>query len=250
MNDTERLLRHLEDLAQRATQTGSAHSKFLTPSQAFVAQTHFKNRRDILFGLDGGFLPAERSLAVFTQPDWGVFVREEALAALAISHRQQDTLRHQDILGATLGLGLGREAVGDIVVLPGRASLVCLAPMAAFLCSELQTVGRTGVKTEQIPLENLPEPAATLEERTASVASLRLDAVLAAAFCCSRSEAGQAIRAGRVQLAHRQCLELSKTVQEGDIFSLQGKGRAKLLATEGLSRKGRLRIVLGLYTGI
>lgn len=247
MEEKALLLTRMEDLCGKAQKTGVAHSRFLTPQEGAEVSRAYANRRDVALQLDGGFAGAERCVAVFTQPDWGVYQPYEVLAGLRLAHRAQDIVRHQDVLGAVLGLGLSRDVLGDILIEPGRASTVCLASMAGFIMAELDKVGRVGVKVSRLALEELPSLAPALQEKQASVASLRLDAVLAAAFNLSRGDAAEAIKAGRVQLAHRECLNPAQAVAAGDILSLRGKGRARLLAANGLSRKGKLRITLGMF---
>lgn len=247
MDETKLLLTHMEDLAQKALRQGAAHSGFLTPAAAAQVQATYSNRRDVSLLLDGGFAGAERPIAVFLQPDWGAYEQADALCALAITYRRQDEVRHKDILGAVLGLGLSRDVLGDIVVQPGAAHLVCLAKVTGFITQQLDKVGRVGVEIVEIPLQNLPDLAPRLTEKQLTVASMRLDAVVAAAFHCSRGDAAGAILAGRVQLAHRECLNTAKQVRQGEIVSVRGWGRIKVLAINDLSRKGRQRIVLGYY---
>lgn len=247
MDENSLLLTHMEDLALRAQKTGMAHSKFLTAAQAGLVHAAYRNRKDVQLLLDGGFTEAERQIAIFLQPEWGSFAQEDILAGLLIHHRKQDTIRHKDVLGALLGLGLSRDVIGDIATQEDGAAAACLTSMAPFICQQLQLIGRVGVTITQVPPSGLPSLAVTLDEKEATVASLRLDAVLCAAFNLSRSEAGELIRAGLVQLAHQPCLDTTKTVQPEDILSLRGKGRVKLLAVKNLSRKGRQWITLGFY---
>lgn len=241
------LLTHMKDLTLKAQRDGMAHSKFLTAREALAVGDAYKNRHDILLRLDGGFAEAERRVAVFTQPDWGAYAPEEVLSGLRLVYRAQDTVGHRDILGAILGLGLSREVLGDIVVEPGCAWAVCLTSIADYIARELNKAGRVGITSERITLAELPQGAVSLRERQATVASLRLDAVVAAAFQWSRTDACEAIRAGRVHLAHQECLDVAKTVRGGDIISVRGKGRVKLLEVNELSRKGRQRIALGFF---
>lgn len=247
MDDKTLLLTHMEDLARRAQRVGWAAGKFLTPGQAAQVEQAFGTRRDVALALDGGFAGAERQVAIFTQPDWGSYDRGEVLAALRLGYRPQDSLRHQDILGAILGLGLSREVLGDISAGAGQAFVVCLAPMADFIADELKQAGRVGLSAGRLPLEELPDLAPQLQEKTVSVASLRLDAVVAAAFNWPRTQAAEAILAGRVSLAHQPCENVSRPVEPGQVFSVRGAGRVKLLRAEGTTRKGRQRVVLGYY---
>lgn len=247
MDEAKLLQSHMEDLAQKAGREGCAHSGFLSQSEAAQVGILYKNRTDVVLQLDGGFEGAERQIAVFLQPDWGVYIHEETLAALALVHRPQDEVRHKDVLGAVLGLGLTRDVLGDIHIAPGRATLVCLARIAGFITQQLEKVARVGVTVQALPLADLPDLSPALTEKQLTVASLRLDVVTAAAFNFSRSHAAQAIAAGRVQLAHRECLNSAQPVPTGAIISVRGTGRVKLLAAGGETRKGRLRITLGYY---
>ena len=59
-------------------------------------------------------------------------------------------------------------------------------------------VGRTEVTTTLLSLDEVPEfPQAERKTQTATVSSLRLDAVLAAMLHCSRGQACEWIAAGR-----------------------------------------------------
>ena len=83
---------------------------------------------------------------------------------------------------------------------------------------------------------------------TKAVASLRLDAVLCAAFGLSRAKGAELISAGTVSLDHQPCLQPSKEISEGALISVRGMGRARLLEIGGTSRKGRVFIKIGLYS--
>ncbi len=247
MDETALLLARMEELARVAEKTGTAHSKFLSPAQGLAVQQAFAGRGDVALRLEGGFAHAERQVAVFTQPQWGSYQPEEILAGLSLSWYKGDSLRHQDLLGAALGLGLSREVLGDMVLEEASGQLVCLRPMAAFLAEEWRQAGRVKVTVREIPLSALGSAAPQLEEKRVTVASPRLDAVLAAAWNIPRAEAAETIRAGRVWLDHQPCLDVAKPLREGQLVSIRGKGRVKILAAGELSRKGRLWLTLGFY---
>lgn len=91
-----------------------------------------------------------------------------------------------------MGLELRREALGDIVLpadTPGTAYVFALETAGELICRELLQVGRTEVTTTLLSLDEVPEfPQAERKTQTATVSSLRLDAVLAA---CSIAAAGR-----------------------------------------------------------
>ena len=240
------MIAHMTDLAARAVKAGAAHSKFLTPSEAEEARRYFIRRNDVTLTFDGGFADAERTVVIFANAEWGGVEREDVLAALSLMYRKQDHIAHRDILGAILALGIERGAVGDIC-LGNPSYVVCLRYMADFIRDNLKQVGRVGLAVEREPLSALPKITHTLDEKTGTVASLRFDAVTAAIFNLSRGVAAEYIVQGNAQLAHRICEDASEAVSVGEIISVRGLGRAKLLEIGGQSRKGRYWIKFGVY---
>ena len=228
------LISHLHDLEHR-----QAVGKFLTPTEAAEALRLHGPR----VALEGGFRDAERVIPIFAEG----FDPGDYLAAIQLRFRPQDTLTHRDILGAVLGLGLERSVLGDIVVAEGQAWLVCLARIADFILENFDQAGKVGLRAESIPLSALPGAAKELREQRGTVASLRLDALLAEAFRCSRGAAEELLAQGLVRLRHEETRDGAAKVREGDVISVRGKGRVKLLQAGETSRKGRIWVTIGHY---
>ncbi|MBR0537774.1 MAG: hypothetical protein IJK40_06460 [Clostridia bacterium] len=76
---------------------------------------------------------------------------------------------------------------------------------------------------------------------------MRLDALVAAGFSLSRSEAARAIGQGKVWLNQVQTLRPDAAVAENALVSLRGAGRFRLEAVEGETRKGRWAVRLFVY---
>jgi len=238
----------MEDLADRAAKTGWSASRFLTPSEAQSVTEFFRRRRDVALTFDGGFNDAERTRAIFVNPAWGESVRTELIAALKITYRPQDMLTHRDILGALMALGIERDTVGDILTGEGGAFLSCLPELSRYIVENLTKAGRAGVTINEIGLDELPAKQEELTVKTDTVASLRLDAVLCAAFGLSRTKAAEIIASGRVGLDHQECLQPAKELREGSLLSVRGLGRAKLLEVGGTSKKGRIFVQIGVLS--
>jgi len=242
------LIAHMEDLAAKAAKTGWAASRFLTPAETRGIGEYFRYKR-VSLSFDGGFEDAERVRAVFVNPEWGECNRSDLFSALKITYRPQDTLGHRDILGALMALGIGRDTIGDIISEENTAVFVCLPELSGFIKDNLTKAGRVGIDVLEITLDELPAKREELNIKSDTVASLRLDAVLCAAFGLSRTKAAELIIAGRVSLDHVLCVQPAKDLSEGALLSVRGMGRAKLLETGGMSRKGRVFVKIGLYGG-
>ena len=245
-NDEERfLMRHIEDLAHTAFSRGIArYSAFLSDREQDLARAALC-RADVEdgFRFEGGWPDAERKvLCLEPEGSYGeapiccVRLQCRALPGAALP-------AHKDYLGSLMGLALKREALGDIVLpedQPGTAYVFALEPAAQLICRELFQAGHTELTTALLPLEEVPQfPQAEREVRSATVSSLRLDAVLAAMLHCSRGQACEWIAAGRVEINHLPAESAHAPVYEGDVFTVRGKGRFGLTALPGKSKKDR-----------
>ena len=244
-NDEERyLMRHIEDLARTAQARGIArYSSFLSDREQDLARAALNRVGAEDFRFDGGWQDAERKLLCL-EPE-GCFPGNP-LCCVRLRCRIQpggDPPSHRDYLGSLMGLELKREALGDIVLpadQPGVAYVFALETAAELICQELRQAGHTDLTAELLPLDELPEfPQAERETRTATVSSLRLDAVLAAMLRCSRGMAADLITAGRVEINHLPVESVHAPVYERDVFTVRGKGRFCLTALPGKSKKDR-----------
>lgn len=245
-NDEERyLMRHIEDLADAAFSRGIArYSAFLSDREQDLARAAL-GRVGVRDGwrFDGGWPEAERRVLCL-EPEYSygecpvrcVQLQCRALPGAALP-------AHKDYLGSLMGLELRREALGDIVLpadTPGTAYVFALETAGELICRELLQVGRTEVTTTLLSLDEVPEfPQAERKTQTATVSSLRLDAVLAAMLHCSRRQACEWIAAGRVEINHLPAESAHAPVYEGDVFTVRGKGRFGLTALPGKSKKDR-----------
>ncbi len=151
---------------------------------------------------------------------------------------------HRDYLGALLGLGIKREKLGDILVNEQTAQVIVAEEIAGFVEANLNQVGSWRVQVNALSPEALHLPEQTVEEIHCTLASLRVDALAAAGYKMSRAKMAAEIKAQRLSLNWKVCLNPAASVKPGDVLSLRGKGRLKVIEAEGKSRKGRIFVLL------
>lgn len=155
---------------------------------------------------------------------------------------------HRDLLGALMGLGVVREHLGDIVLDESCAYLCCTGEIAPFIMNNLQSAGSVHLKIERLDEPpRLPPPVGKTIRTT--VASPRLDAMLAAGFDLSREQARQMVVQGKTRVNYRLQLKPDISLEEGDLVSVRGLGRFKLMENNGTTRKGRASMTLFRYGG-
>lgn len=196
----------------------------------------------------GGISGAERQVAVY-MPDYYEaedFLKSEdgPVAALRVRYSSYDSLNHRDFLGSLLGQGIKREVLGDLLPGDGYCDVLVLREMASYLSSQLTQVGRARVQTEEILLSEIQVPEQKFKRIVDTVASLRLDSVLASGFQQGRSKASGYIVAGKAEVNHMTVLKPDAPVEEGDIISVRGLGKLRVAQVKGQTKKGRIALVL------
>ena len=245
------LARVLDKLELAQNRSVPAHTPFLSPAeQACVSDllNAAGHPRHFFFG---GFEGAERQICIFL-PDWQeqedwLAAPEGTLTALHATFPKDADPSHRDVLGSLMGLGITREKLGDILFSPGGCDVLCLADAAPILLSQWDSVGRWKIKLQQSSLSQLEVKPPEVRTIRDTVATLRLDAVLASGFSTSRGKAADLISAGRVMVNHRECLKADKPVAQGDVLTCRGFGKCVVKEVLGQSRKGRIMLVLERY---
>ena len=195
---------------------------------------------------DGGYEGAERQILAFL-PDWAEDCQDQLRFLRAEFPKQEPAPAHRDLLGSLMGLGITREKLGDILVGDHSADLVVAPTLADFLLENWISAGRTHIRVKAIDRWELLVPEEHVEEVRTTVSTLRLDALVAAAFPMSRSKAADLIRAGKVSLDHLPSEKPDRLLQEGSLITARGYGRVQLETINGETRKGRLSVVLKKY---
>lgn len=202
--------------------------------------------------LYGGFPEAERKAAFF-MPDY--FPEEalpkEELVCLRIRPLQKkfaEELTHRDYLGALMNLGIKRDRIGDILVDRDsrEAWVFAAAPISDMIRSELIRVRHTSVEAREEKAENcVVRPA--YDCRTGTVASERLDAVLAFVFRLSREKAREMVDREDVAVDGRPAAAPGMTLKAGSRVTARGFGKFIFDGIEKETKKGRMVISVRLF---
>lgn len=212
---------------------------FLDERQALLASGAAARQRDVRFALEGGYEGAARVLfgafPLFVEPERESF----PLEAVTVCFRAGAQLSHRDLLGSLMSLGVERDVLGDLLLEDGRAVFFARSEMAPFFVDQLKKVGGEGVRVSagaQMPLPG----GAGFAELSATIASARLDCVVAALCNCSRGVAAEMIGKGMVLLNFTECTAVAADVAEEDQISVRGKGKFAIDQMGPQTKKGRL----------
>lgn len=242
-NEKEKhFVRRIEELYLLSQKRGiSRYSCFLTSREQALAQMVLNRYNSQEYSFEGGYSEAERKILCLEPAD---IFDEPPICCVRVELLNREIAQHRDYLGAVLGLGLERDCLGDILIdadNPSVAYLFVLKHVSSLLCDELTSIGRYAAITKLF-YGNVPYKEPERVIKTATVSSLRADAVIAAMLQCSRSQAVDLLRAGKVEVNHVSLSNSHASIYEDDLITIRGKGRYRLKSLGGKSRKDRLFI--------
>jgi len=198
----------------------------------------------------GGYDGAERKMLIYL-PDYldESFLQQEGspLVCLRATWFAGDTLSHRDLLGALMGAGIGRETVGDICMSQGSCDFFVTDEIAPYILQNFTSAGRTRLHLEAIPLDAVQIPEPETKEIRDTVASVRLDSVIASGFRIGRNLASQYVSTGKAAIDGLPCEKPDKAVAEGSKISVRGLGKLRLRTVGGQTKKGRINIIIDRY---
>jgi len=251
----------LDDLMKRADGGYISHSAFLSPSEAFRAEKHFalKGNKDRICFF-GGYASAQRK-QIFLLPEYIPPFDDEnmlfdalaedlydAIKALRITGSGFRALSHRDYMGSILSFGIERETLGDICVLDDHTAIVfCTAEVEKYLLAVMEGVGNDKVKLESIRVDRNMPSTQKYQAFTDTVASDRLDCVVASVCNIAREKGQNLIRGGFVEHNYEQAEKIDARVSAGDIISARGYGKFIIRDISQTTKKGRIRLLADKY---
>lgn len=182
----------------------------------------------------------ERKVVVF-----GSVKKEEVANPIKIFKiKTFETLKHSEIMGAILGLGIKREMVGNIYAKDGIYMFEILEQMSSFIKENLNYISHYKVNIE---LADDPMPTNLLNEDKIIVSSLRLDNVVSSAFDLSRDKAKEMIENKEVQYNYSTDLKCDQKIEIPSFLSCRRKGKMLISKIDGKTRKDKIVLEIKKY---
>lgn len=254
----------LEDLAERRSKGYISNSDFLTPAEQYMAEKYltYQGLKDKICFF-GGYFAAERK-QIFLLPDYFCdmipddseaskyeILREEygsAIISLEIKGSTYKKLAHRDYLGAILALGVRRSSVGDICISDDHSAMIfCSVNAGKLILSELERIGADKVSVKRAEANVEMSSQIRFCELADTIASDRLDCVVAALCKLPREKAQTLIKNGYCEHNYLPDTAPDSTVKENDVVSARGYGKFIVRTISELTKKGRIRLKADKY---
>ena len=192
----------------------------------------------------GGIINAENQRMIICPEFYEIYKEDFEISVVEIIYNPQfGKLKHKDVLGALMNLGIKRECIGDIY--DGDKLIFCCTNQSfPYIKDHLKQIKRS-----KINLKIIDEDIEVKKEFTSKlffVSSMRLDKLIAAFYKISRQEASLAIRSGNVKVNHKVVEEVDYLCHNNDVISFKKHGRVQVRDENKQSKQGNY-VITGLF---
>lgn len=217
---------------------------FLNPrEQQIIAQIIGENHDIIKYSFFGGNEKNERKRAIIAPFYYDVVEDDYLLTILEATYQTKFiNIEHRDVLGALMSLGIERKIIGDIVIDDGLIQFATTNEMDIYVRQNLTNIKNTSIRLRDIPSTDFKLENKDWVERSITVSSMRLDAVISEIYHVSRRLAAEMILKSRIQVNFKVIEDGKFVLEPGDLISFRGKGRSKIIRLNGITRKARTRV--------
>lgn len=192
----------------------------------------------------GGFLNAENKRMIIC-PEFYEVINDDYQVVIAevVYNQQFGVLKHKDILGALMNIGIKRDCIGDIDD-GSDIYFTCTKQTFPFIVDNLKQIKKSKIKIRQVYQELEIQHQYT--SKTFFLSSMRLDKVVSTFYKISRQAASESIRAGFVKVNHKVVEEVNFLCHNNDIISFKRHGRVKIVDEERTTKQGNF-VVMGYF---
>ena len=234
------------------TKNKITYTDFLNMAEISVAKKYLKENKINNFVFYGGREEADRNILLFYPEK--IYLEmleknyEKILEVIRIKLPNGIEYEHREFLSGIMKLGIKREKFGDIVVTDFGADIISLSEVSQYLVDGLKNLTR--FKKSEIKVENIKELKVVeneFEDIKIIISSIRLDNFVSELARCSRTNAQEIIKEGRVFINQINEYKDDKKVNINDIITIRGKGKFIFSGIEKETKSGRLLINMKKY---
>lgn len=243
MENEEIFKKRVAELARKCFERGVyTHTSFLNMMETELFYSMSREIGHVPFELYGGRSDSERRVLRFGSEEFLGYAEEFPISCLRIEPLQEkfaQELTHRDFLGALMNIGIERGMLGDIFVEGKSALLYCMSSMAEYISTELTRVRHTPVRCMAAEANEGSQASPEPVEKSLSVSSERVDAVISKLYNLSRTESNALFAAQRVFINSRLQTGNAVKLKMDDVVSVRGYGRFIYKGVGYVNKKGK-----------
>lgn len=236
------------------TRNKIVHTEFLSIYEKQIIQKELNRNKIKNYIFFGGYEGAEGEILVIYPEKLGKDIAEKNLEnilkaiKIKLPKELEGKYNHRDYLGCVMKTGLNRNRIGDIIVHEDGAYIIVLKENAEYIAEFLKEIIKfSKSQIEVVEYYEIKTKEIELEEKQITVASMRLDNIVAETIRISRSKAEELINAEKVYINTKVETKGAKNVGSGDVLAIRGKGKFIIGEILGNNKKGKMIVEVKKY---
>ncbi len=216
---------------------------FLNPREVEILES-LANKRQLQIFSTQDIAQTELTKIIIAPEFYQLDIADFDLALLEISYAKKfHQLKHSQILGSFLGqTGIRRSELGDIILSEGRVQVFVSKHLLEIFQNNIKKIGSAAVQFSEITFAELIKTETASAVKVVLASSLRIDKIIASTFEISRNLAVNMLQSRKVKLNYLEIEKKDYSVEPGDLISVRGLGRIKILRILGETKKGKQKI--------
>lgn len=159
----------------------------------------------------------------------------------------KDILKHTEILGTVFSLGLASSMFGDIVITNNHYYVYVLDEIKDYFINNLVLINKNKVILEERKIDILENYKREYEILEIIASSERIDTVISHLIGINRNKIKDLVKDKDILLNYEVVTNISKRINNGDIFSIRKYGKYKYIGVIKNTKSGNLVIRINKY---
>lgn len=236
-NDRKEIRRVIDKIDIVLTNYVIVSTDFSNPHEVYLAKSVLNRFTDeISYEVDGAYEGAENCI-IYIYPSYETDILKDDIDIFRFS--SISTIKHSDVLGSLIGLGIERKKIGDILVGKKYTYFFVKNEISNFIEFNLNKISKYNIDLEKVKdVSDLPKKEYIY--RDIIVASLRLDNVVSSCINISRTQSKNKINSREVKVNYHIEDRPHLEVSEEDLISVRRFGRFQIDRVLRKTKKGNI----------
>lgn len=205
---------------------------FLDLYEVYLATSILNRFSEVSYKIYGGYDNCERSV-IAIYPDYIYDIDNKV--TIFKTRLKYTEIKHKDILGSIMSLGIDRKKIGDIIINDTFCYFIIKNEVADYVEFNLNKIGRNNIKLTKVDEISYIKENFILKEYI--ISSLRLDSFLSSILGISRTKTASLIESDKVKVNFKIINKLAFQLKEKDIISVRKYGRFIFNEIKGKTKK-------------
>lgn len=241
-----RFVQRIEEIFQRVERTNYLQlTDFFNMREQYIVENIANRYPNVKIFAEGGYYGSERKRIIIAPEYYELNKQDFEMSLIEIRYPIKFIhLKHSQILGALVHLGIDRDFFGDIITDGKKWQFLVKDQMTDYVLSNMQKIGNNTVHLSKIEKDQILLPTDDSNNENITTQSFRLDSIISTVYNVSRQNAKDLVGSGKVTINWVKTSKVDYFVSINDTISVRGYGRIRVVEIYGQTQNSKWKIMV------